>query len=201
MEECGFIRDAHRIACHKEAKSYSETFYASVHDFLKKHELLDKGCCFTDKSLENIYFIDIILKVFPNAKIIWTKRQPLASIVSILQNNLVNLSWAHDLNDILAFFKSTLEIIDYWKAIYKDQIYTINYEQFVSKPIEESQALFKFCELQWNEDCLKKYKHKSSSTTSRLQIRKEIHTGATKAFESYLSVFEQYFEEYPWLKG
>lgn len=201
MEECGFILDAHLISCLEQRKSYSKTFYAFVQDFLKKHELLDNGCYFTDKSLENIYFIDIILKVFPNAKIIWTKRQPLASIVSILQNNLVNLSWAHDLNDILEYFKATLDIIDYWKNKYPDQIYTINYEQFVSNPIEESQALYKFCELHWNEDCLKKYKHKPSNTASSVQIRKQIHTGATKVFENYVPVFEEYFEQHPWLKG
>jgi len=201
MEESGFILDAHVVSSLEQRKSYSKSFYAFVQDFLKKHELLDKGCYFTDKSLENIYFIDIILKVFPNAKIIWTKRQPLASIVSILQNNLVNLSWAHDLNDILEYFRASLDIIDYWKNIYPDQIYTINYEQFVSNPIEESQALYKFCELHWNEDCLKKYKHKSSNTASSVQIRKQIHTGATKVFESYVPVFEKYFEQHPWLKG
>ena len=59
---------------------------------------------FTDKTLDNFFFIDIIKKFSHQLKIINCKRSPIASIVSILKNNLGDVSWAHDLENIFKYF-------------------------------------------------------------------------------------------------
>ena len=59
---------------------------------------------FTDKSLENFFYIGFIKKIFPNAKIVNCIRNSLSSIMSILQTNLTEIAWAHHLKYISKFF-------------------------------------------------------------------------------------------------
>ena len=58
---------------------------------------------FIDKSLENFLNIEIILKIFPNAKFLHTFRNPADSVISIYQSMLSELSWAHKIKDILEY--------------------------------------------------------------------------------------------------
>ena len=55
---------------------------------------------FTDKSLDNFFFIGLIKEIFPNAKIINCKRNTSASMISILKNNLGDVTWAHEVKHI-----------------------------------------------------------------------------------------------------
>ena len=50
---------------------------------------------FTDKTLNNFFYIKLINEIFPGAKIINCKRKALSSIISIFQNNLTELAWPH----------------------------------------------------------------------------------------------------------
>ena len=59
---------------------------------------------FTDKSLDNFFYLNLIKEIYPNAKIINCKRDSLSSIMSIFQNNLTALAWTHDLDNIFKYF-------------------------------------------------------------------------------------------------
>ena len=68
-----------------------------INDILGKYKnlnLLNKNnkLFFTDKSLENFFFIDIILELFPNAKFIHCKRNKVDNIFAIYQNFLTKMS-------------------------------------------------------------------------------------------------------------
>ena len=66
--------------------------------YMKKGLSLEKNdYIFTDKSLNNFFYLKLIKAIFPNAKIINCKRDKLSSIMSIFQNNMTELAWAHDL--------------------------------------------------------------------------------------------------------
>ena len=66
---------------------------------------------FTDKTLDNFFYIRLIKDIFPLSKIINCKRDPLSSIMSILKNNLPNVPWAHDLDHIFRYFDIYYELI------------------------------------------------------------------------------------------
>src|SRR5690606_12044894 len=84
-----------------------EDIYLGIRDQAKmlyqNANLLKDAQRFTDKSLENIFLIDLILSLYPKAKIVYCERTPLASVVSIMKNNMVTLPWAHDVGDILEY--------------------------------------------------------------------------------------------------
>lgn len=172
-----------------------------VEEHYQKSQLLKDNLPFTDKSLENIFLIEFILALYPNAKIIHCKRNPLASIISILKNNMVSLPWAHDVDEIFEYTDNCLTAIEKYTQKYPDKIYTIKYEEFVLNQEEESKKLMSFCDLTWDKSCLSFNETKGimSKTASHIQIRDKINQKSLYYYQNYASLFETYKQKYSWL--
>ena len=155
---------------------------------------------FTDKSLDNFFYLGVIREIFPNAKIIHCKRNPLSSIMSLLKTNLREVTWAHNLKHIFEFFNIYYNMTENFKKIYPNFIYELQYEKFVSNPISESKKLTKFCGLKWNKKCLEFYKRKDliSKTASNVQVRNAVYTDSIKKYLPYKQFLDKYGKKYSW---
>lgn len=179
-----------------------ERFKAECDAHYQRLGLSNSDSRFTDKSLENIFMIDLLLALYPNAKIIYCDRNPLATIVSILRNNLVSLPWAHDLESILEYVDISLKTIDAAIKKHPERILSIRYETLVAQAEQESKKLMQFCELPWNESCLDVDKRNDtySKTASHIQVRNEINTDSIELYKQYQNIFKEFEERYAWLK-
>ena len=157
---------------------------------------------FTDKSLDNFFFLKLIKDIYPNAKVINCNRNPLSSIMSIFQNNLTELGWTHDLNNIFKYFDNHFNIIKKYKKTNPENFYDLEFENFLSDPIEQSKKLMDFCEIKWSKKCLEFYKRKDivSKTTSNIQIREAIYKHDVKKYLPYKKLLDKYGEKYAWFK-
>ena len=95
-----------------EAKIIEEKLFSALND-LNGFNLEIK--LFTEKSLENFFYIDLILKIFPKAKFIHTFRNTQDNVFAIFQKFLTNLSWTHSLENILSYVDNYLKIINIFK--------------------------------------------------------------------------------------
>jgi tetratricopeptide (TPR) repeat protein len=138
---------------------------------------------FTDKSLENFFFIKFIKEIFPSAKVINCTRNTLSSVMSILQTNLTEVAWAHDLKHISQFF----DLYHQKMKGFPNFVYDLNYEKFINNPETESKKLMEYCNLPWNKRCLEFYKRKDivSDTASDVQVRKTIHKHSLDKYLPY----------------
>ena len=179
-----------------------ENFKKKVIEKYEEKKLIKKenNYIFTDKTLDNFFFIGLIKEIFPLAKIINCKRSSLSSIVSILKNNLGDVSWAHDLEHIFKFFDNYHKKIHSFKKIFPNLIYDLNFENFVQYPELESKKLMKFCELPWNKKCLEFYKRKDliSNTASNIQIRKAIYKDEKEKNIPYKQFLKEHGKKYSW---
>ena len=155
---------------------------------------------FTDKSLDNFFFIDLIKTLFPRAKVINCRRNILASIISILKNNLGDVSWAHNLKHIFQYFDIYHKKIDEFKKMHPNFIYELSFEKFINDPNGESKKLMKFCDLPWDKKCLEYYKRKDliSRTASNVQIRKAIYKDSPAKHLPYKQLLNRYGRKYSW---
>jgi len=155
---------------------------------------------FTDKSLNNFFYLKLIKGIFPHAKIINCKRDILSSIMSIYQNNLTELAWAHDLNNIFKYVDNYLKAIEAYNSKNPNFIYGLQYEKLINNPEEESKKLMEFCELPWSKKCLEFYKRKDmfSKTTSNLQIRQAVYKHSLDKYLPYKKMLDKYGKKYPW---
>ena len=131
---------------------------------------------FVDKSLENFFNIDLILKIFPKAKFIHSYRDYNDSVISIHQSYLNQLSWTHSIKDILDYVDNYIKIIDYFNRKYKGKILNINLKDLTNNKKIFSRKIFDFCELEWSESVLDFYKRKNLliKTLSNSQVRNKI---------------------------
>ena len=155
---------------------------------------------FTDKSLDNFFYLKLIKEIYPKAKIINCKRSVLSSIVSIFQNNLTELAWTHDLNNIFKYINNYIEILKSYNETNPNFIYELEFEKLVYDPENESKKLLKYCELPWDKKCLEFYKRKDliSKTASNIQIRKAIYKHSLDKYLPYKKYLDKYGKKYSW---
>ncbi len=133
---------------------------------------------FTDKSLENFFFINLIINIFPHAKIINCKRDIFSCVISIIKNNLKDLHWAHKIEHIYKYIEIYLDVMNYYKNKFPEYIYDVSFDDIIQNPNTELKKIFNFCEIDWDQKCLDFYKQKNliSKTASNVEIRKPIYS-------------------------
>lgn len=156
---------------------------------------------YIDKSLENFYYIDIILKVFPKAKFINTIRNVEDNIFAIFKQSLNKISWSHSINDILKYVNNYLIVIDHFSKKYPHKIFSMNLEKLSNNPKEFSKKLYTFCNLKWSDKVLN-FHHKKDlfiTTASNIQIRGNIEKYNIDKYKSYKSMLKNFLSKYKWL--
>ena len=155
---------------------------------------------FTDKSLDNFFYLELINQIFPNAKIINCRRNVLSSMMSIFQNNLTSLAWTHSIDNIFRYFDNYFNIIDNYISVNPNLVYELNFEKLINNPENESKNLMEFCELPWDKKCLEFYKRKDlfSKTASNTQIREGIYKHSEDKYVPYKKLLNKYGKKYSW---
>ena len=119
----------------------------------------------------------MIINLFPKARFLHTFRNTSDSVISIYQSMLPDLSWAHNIYNILEYINNYLNIIYHFKSKYPDFILDINLENLTIDSEKTTREIFDFCNLTW-EQILNFYKRKDlfSKTLSFNQIRSKIES-------------------------
>ena len=179
-----------------------KSFREELVDFYKDKGLIQEKSdfVFTDKSLNNFFYLGLINEIFPQAKVVNCRRKTLSSIISIFQNNLTELAWTHNLGNIFKYFDNYFKIINDFKKKYPSFIYDLDFENFINEPEIESKKLMNFCGLPWDKKCLEFYKRKDliSKTASRQQIRKAIYKHKADKYLPYKEFLNKYGSKYSW---
>ncbi len=165
----------------------------SIEDRYAINNKQDNNLLFLDKSLENIFNIEIILKIFPNAKFIHTKRNIKDAILSIYFSMLPELSWTLSLENINNYINNYQETIFYFKKKFPKKIFEVDLDEFTSNVEKGSKNLFKFCDLNWHDEVLNFYKRKDlfSKTISSSQIRQEISQKHKSSYNKYYYLLDK----------
>jgi len=167
----------------------------------KEDNLVLNNEIFIDKSLENFFYIDVILEVFPKAKFINTFRNLEDNIFAIFTISLSKLSWTHSLDTIVKYIDDYLRIINYFIKKYPDKILRVNLEELTNKPDEISKKIYTFCNLKWSDKILNFQKREDLlvSTASNIQIREKIKKYDFEKYNSYKKLLENFESQYEWI--
>ena len=141
----------------------------------------------TDKMPVNFRLIGLILAAFPEAKIIHTLRDPVATCWSNYKHYFANENgFTFNQQDLAKFFKLYTEMMDFWHKLFPGQIYDLTYEKLTKNQKEETKALLNYCDLDWDEDCLNFHKNERAvHTASASQVRQKMYQGSSEAWKKY----------------
>ena len=205
-EETGIISShiKRKITNKESLNSEIENLQVKLVKKYKERNLINSNnnYTFTDKTLDNFFYIGVIKKVFPEAKVIHCRRSPISSIISILKNNMPTLHWAHNLDNIFEYFDIYHQTINRYNKILPNYIYELELEQLSNEPVLESKKLMQYCNLPWSEKCLEFHKRSDliSRTTSNLQVRKAVYKHSTIKDNPYQPFLNKYKKKYDWFK-
>ena len=163
-------------------------YHFDLHDYQSK--------VFTDKSVQNFLWIGFIKIFFPNSKIIVTDRDSKDVCSSIFKINFVSgfMNVAYEQKDIADFYNTYQELMFFWKNLFPKDIYSVKYEKLVEDPQLEIKKLIKFCELEWDPNCLNHHKNKSSIKTASInQVRKPIYKSSKNSSQNYSNYLNEMF--------
>ena len=131
--------------------------------------------------------------ILPEAKIIYCKRNPIDNCFSIYRHKWFELSHQYSYNQkVLAnYYKLHSDIMSYWIKKYDNDIFILDNELLVGNQEKLTKQILKFCNLEWEENCLNFYKtDRQVRTASIEQVRQPLNNksiGAWKKYEKYLT--------------
>ena len=134
--------------------------------------------------------LGLIHLMFPNAGIIHTVRDPVATLWSCFSRD-VHARFSNDFSDLIAMYRLYRQYMRLWQALLPEQIHTLRYEALVAdfKPVVS--AALAHIGLSWHEQC--RQFHRSAAkvdTPSRMQVRKPIYGDANAAWQPYAAFLQ-----------
>ena len=96
------------------------------------------------------------------------------------------MNFAYNERDIANFYNVYLEIIEFWKKIFKEEILTIKYENLIDDPETQIKNMIYYCDLEWDPSCLNHHQNKSVIKTASIsQARKPIYKSSKNLNQNY----------------
>lgn len=150
----------------------------------------DKKGRFVDKLPFNFFYLPFIRSAFPNAKIICLVRNPLDTCIGnfrqLFSLNNPHYKYTQDLTDCGWFYQQFLTWVTAWEEYDKKLTKIVNYEQLTKDPDNEVRALLKFCDLEWEPNCVSIQNNNAPvSTASKMQVREPINQSSIGRWQRY----------------
>ena len=147
---------------------------------------------FIDKMPNNFVHIGLIKLILPKAKIIDARRNPMDACFSCFKQYFAKgQHFTYDLDDIARYYKDYIRLMDYWKKLFPDEIFTINYEDIINSPNERIKDLLEFCNVEFEENCLNFHQSKRPvKTASSEQVRQPMYKTGLDYWKNYANHLE-----------
>ena len=141
----------------------------------------------TDKMVGNIFFVGLIKKVMPWAKVIHIKRHPYDMALSIYSRHFnVSAGFLNNLEEMADYFRCHHEASQLWQKACPDFIHEVRYESLVDNLEDESRKILDFCGLDWDPSVLEFHKAKRSVFThSSTQVREKVYSTSVGKWQKH----------------
>ncbi len=142
---------------------------------------------FVDKLPQNYFYIPMILKALPNARIVHLTRDPMdACFASYKQLFADAYLHSYDLEEMARHHVRYRRLMDAWRERFPGRFVDIAYEETVSDLEPNARRLIEFLGLPWEDACLRFHEQKQAvSTASAVQVREPAHTRSIGRWRKY----------------
>lgn len=145
-----------------------------------------------DKAPLNFNELGLIALLFPQARVIWCRRDPRDIAVSVYGENFaLDERLANDLGDIGHYINFQTRLMRHWQATLSLPVLELVYEELATCPEPQARRIIDFAGLPWHPDCLEFHKNERGvQTPSRWQVKQPIYTrsiGRWKHYQEHLA--------------
>lgn len=168
-----------------------EATLAAWRDFYLKGlaPIAREGALVTDKRPDNFLHVGLIKTLFPNAKIVHTRRNRLDNLLSLYFLHLdPGMAYALDLDDAAHWYGQYERLMDHWKSLYPNDIFDVDYDELVESAEPLLKRLTGFLGLGWQDDLLDfTQRDRPVRTASVWQVRQPLHARSSGRWRNYES--------------
>lgn len=152
---------------------------------------------FIDKYPYNFLYLGFIAKAFPDARIIYLKRNPMDACFAMFKQSF--FKFAYSLEDLGRYYVAQDKLRQHWQSVLGKRIIEVDYESLVTKQEDNTKYLLDKLGLKFEQACIEFEKNTTSSATaSTLQVREKIHTRSVnkwKYFSDELEPLRKYLNQ------
>jgi tetratricopeptide (TPR) repeat protein len=146
---------------------------------------------YVDKSLNHFRLVGYIKQIFPRAKFIHIKRNPMDTCFGCFETKFTKgHEYTFSLDSLADEYKAYTRLMHFWQALLPEDILEVRYEDLTQNSETTIRRCFDFIGLPMEEQCLQPELNESQIlTASTDQVREAIHTnsiGRWRRFESQL---------------
>jgi tetratricopeptide (TPR) repeat protein len=141
----------------------------------------------TDKRPDNFLYLGLIKRLFPDAKIVHTTRNPLDNCLSIFFLHLEQrMSYALNLADIGHYYGEYRRLMAHWKTEFPRDIFDFDYDALIEDPQGQMQRLCAFLGLEWpGQVPLVAARSAAIRTASTWQVREPLYSTSSGRARHY----------------
>lgn len=141
----------------------------------------------TDKLPHNFEHIWLAAFLFPDARIIHCKRNPVDVSISIFLRNFSAGHWySQDLAMLGQYLNLYKQQVAHWRQVCGLSWYENDYEQLVADPEPNIRRMIDFLGLPWDDKCLSHTEtERSVHTFSKVQVRQPIYRSSVDRWKKY----------------
>jgi tetratricopeptide (TPR) repeat protein len=189
----GELTDIPRMASHIASQGIQapqmETLLRQYN--VKLRSIAPNAAYVTDKMPQNYQHLGLISALYPNAKIIFCRRDAKDNCLSIFQHRFTgNHGYSHDLEALADRYKAHETIMRRWQHTIGNPIITVQYEEMVDNASMQVNRLLEFLKLPYEEGCLNFHQNqRRCRTASREQVKQPLYNHAVGRWKYY----EPYF--------
>lgn len=144
-----------------------------------------------DKMPENLNRLGLIATLFPKAKIVHCRRDPMDTGLSCFSKDFASFPlWISDLRSIGQVHRQYDRLMEHWRRVLPIELFEFQYEEVVHNLESCARSLIRYCGIEWEDACLEFYRTQRQVKTASLeQIRRPIYDtsiGRWRKFERHL---------------
>ena len=147
-----------------------------------------------DKMPGNCFWLGLIHIVFPNARILHSKRNPVDTCLSMYFQNFRDdaHAYSYDLEDLAHYYREYHRLMVHWRNVFPPKaMLDVPYEAVVDDAVGWSRRIIEFIGLDWDESCLNFHKtERRVGTASNWQVRQPLFKTSKERWHNY----EQFVE-------
>jgi len=131
---------------------------------------------FIDKMPNNFRHLGLIHLMFPNAKIIDARREPMACCFSNLKQLFATgQEFTYSIEDIARYYRTYLDVMEHWDRVLPGRVLRVHHEEVVDDLEGNVRRILEFCGLPFDPACLAFHEtRRSVRTASSEQVRQPI---------------------------
>jgi tetratricopeptide (TPR) repeat protein len=141
-----------------------------------------------DKSTFNSDYLGIIHLAFPNARMIYLRRDPIDTCLSCyFQQFLPTMSFTMDLSDLAHYYREHRRLVAHWRSVLpRETLLEVPYEELIADQEKWTRRILDFIGLEWDERCLNFHEtERPVQTASYWQVRQKIYHSSVGRWRHY----------------